>query len=157
MAPYPSLVGDLPGWLQALSSVVGGVGLGFLVWLLIYGPLGRRSDCDARLEAQKAAHEHEIVLINDAHADALTALNLAMDNRVKSITLRLDGVIEEREQLRSDKEAWRAAYTEEAGARRAAETATRQLMESTNVTAALLSALKDAMARTLPPHDREGQ
>lgn len=149
-------MGDLPGWLQALSSVVGGVGLGVLVWLLVYGPLGRRSDCDARCAALTEAHEQEMSLINNAHGDTLTALNLANDNRVKSVTLRLDGVIEEREQLRADKEAWRAAYTEEAGARRAAETATRQLMESTNVTAALLSALKDAMARTLPPPDREG-
>lgn len=139
---------DLPGSLQVLSSVVGGVGLGVLVWLLVRGVVVTSASCEERVQALKTSHATEVALIHAGHADSLTALNLAHDNQRRQLELQLAASA-------ADHEAWHGAYTEEAGARRAAEAVSRQLMESTNVTAALLSALKDSLARTLPTTGRD--
>lgn len=140
---------DLQAWLQALSGVVGGVGLGILVFLLVKGIIVTATAADERVRVQQEACDKQLGLIQAAHADTLTALNLAHDNRVRQLTQRLDAIV-------ADRDAWHEAYTEEAAARRAAETATRQLMESGNVTMALLSALKDSLART-PPASGQGR
>lgn len=102
---------------------------------------------EATLKVTIEAHHQEVMQLNDAHADTLTALNLAHDNRVRLLTQRLDGVL-------ADRDAWREAHADEAAARRAAETATRHLMESSNVSLGLLAALKDALAQSPPtrPH-----
>lgn len=139
---------DLQQWIQLVSGVVGGVGLGILVFLMVKGIIVTATSADERVRVQQQSCETQVMLIQSSHADALTAVNLAQDNRVKALTQRLDAVV-------ADRDAWREAHSEEAGARRAAESATRQLMESGNVTMALLSALKDALAQT-PPESRGG-
>jgi hypothetical protein len=138
-------VSDLPAWLNLVNGI-GALGVTMLVlWLWLNGVLVRGKDVDVRLKERDDAHAREIELIRSGHADSVTALNLANDNRVKMLTARLDAVV-------ADRDAWREASQEEAAARRAAESATLQLMESTNVTMALLSALKDSLARTPPSH-----
>lgn len=133
----------LPTWLTLVNGVIGGIALGLILWLWLNGTLQRSKDCADRVAALNDSHAIEITLVQSAHADALTALNLAHDNRVKLLLARLDAVV-------ADRDAWRDAHNEEAAARRAAESATRQLMESGNIAMELLSALKDSMAHNPP-------
>lgn len=131
----------LPQWLTS-AGVIGTLILVLGLW--IRGTLLRAKDCDARVQELKESHTRELALIRDAHADQLTALNLAHDNRVKMLTQRLDAVV-------ADRDAWRQAHSDEAEARRVGEHVNSQLMESTNVTMALLSALRESLTR--PPSD----
>lgn len=136
-------MGDLPAWVNLVNGI-GALGVTFIVlWLWLNGVLVRGKDVEVRLKERDSSHAREVELIQSAHADSVTALNLSHDNRVRMLTARLDAVV-------ADRDAWREASQEEAAARRAAESATLQLMESTNVTMALLSALKDSLARTSP-------
>lgn len=137
-------MGDLPAWVNLVNGI-GALGVTFIVlWLWLNGVLVRGKDVEVRLKERDDSHAREVELIQSAHGDSVTALNLSHDNRVRMLTARLDAVV-------ADRDAWREASQEEAAARRAAESATLQLMESSNITMALLSALKDSLARTLPP------
>jgi hypothetical protein len=136
----------------ALNNVIGGVALVIIFVLWVRGVLVRNDDANLRvkelresqsqqLEVIQKAHEQRIESIKENNADVLTALNLAHDNRVKALQSRLEAVI-------ADRDAWREAHRVEVGARQSAEKATSQLMESSNVSMALLAALKDALAPT---------
>jgi hypothetical protein len=115
---------DFPAWAGALGVPVWLGGLAFVLWLWLGGKVTRTSDCDARVVALQAAHDAELA-----------------EARLKADVLqeRVDALV-------VDRDAWREAHREETRARQAAEKAAAALMETGQISLALLSALKDALA-----------
>lgn len=120
--PLPELAGwlGIPVWLG---------GLAFLLWLLLGGRLVRREDCDARVTAAVQAKQLEW----DAEKGQA-------DARLTEMSARLTAVV-------ADRDAWRDAHGAEVEARRAAEHAAGKLMETGNLSLALLDALKTQLGR----------
>lgn len=114
---------DFPTWAAALGVPVWLGGAAILIWLL----LTRR------------------IVTSGERDDALAALQLAHDAETAEVENRATALTERVEALVVDRDAWRDAHREEAAARRAAEAAAAALMESGQISLALLSALKDAL------------
>lgn len=110
----------LPGIPDGVESLSVIAALVTILSLWLRGTLKRSKDCDEQATAAAAAAK--------AQLDA--------------VQTRLDAVV-------ADRDAWREAQREEAEARRAAERMARDMMESTNISLALLSALKDMAAGKL--------
>ena len=115
---------DFPAWAGALGVPVWLGGLAFVLWLWLGGKVTRTSDCDATVAALAKSHATEL-----AEVEARAAV---LENRVEALVV--------------DRDAWREAHREETRARQAAEKAAAALMETGQISLALLSALKDALA-----------
>jgi hypothetical protein len=113
----------LPEWAAMLGVPVWLGGAAFLIWLLLTRKLVTRAERDEVLEALRVAHDSAMAEV-EGRAGALA-------NRVEALVV--------------DRDAWREAHHEETRARQAAEKAAAALMESGQISLALLSALKDAL------------
>jgi hypothetical protein len=113
----------LPEWAAMLGVPVWLGGAAFLIWLLLTRKLVTRAERDEVLEALRVAHDSVMAEV-EGRAGALA-------NRVEALVV--------------DRDAWREAHHEETRARQAAEKAAAALMESGQISLALLSALKDAL------------
>ena len=120
---------DFPAWAGALGVPVWLGGLAFVLWLWLGGKVQRTTDCDATVAALAKAHTAELAEV-EARAEAL-------QQRVEALVV--------------DRDAWREAHREETRARQAAEKAAAALMETGQISLALLSALKDALAGRADP------
>lgn len=110
-------------------------GFAFLIWLWLKGVIILAKDHDAAMAAARASCDTELAAVK-ATAD-VQATNAKV--RVEALTDRIDHLV-------VDRDAWREAHREEAMARQAAERAAAALMETGQVSLALLGALKDALA-----------
>lgn len=113
----------VPEWATYLGVPVWIGGLGLLLWLWLSGRVFTKATCDDRVAAAVAECDVE---------------RQGWGRERAALQARLDAVV-------ADRDAWRATAKEEAEARQAAEKAAAALMESTNISLALLSALKDAL------------
>lgn len=120
---------SFPTWAGALGVPVWLGGLAFVLWLWLGGKVTRTTDCDDRVAALETAHAAEVAEV-EARADAL-------QQRVDALVV--------------DRDAWREAHREETRARQAAEKAATALMETGQISLALLSALKDALGGRADP------
>lgn len=99
-------------------------GLAFVLWLWLGGKVMLSSDCDRRCAALEKAHAAELAEV--------ASRNAVQADRIEALVV--------------DRDAWREAHREETRARQAAERAAAALMETGQISLALLSALKDALA-----------
>ena len=114
---------DFPTWAAALGVPVWLGGAAILIWLLLTRRIVTSGERDDALAALQLAHDAELAEV---------------ENRAKALDDRVEALV-------VDRGAWRDAHREEAAARRAAEAAAAALMESGQISLALLSALKDAL------------
>ena len=115
---------DFPAWAGALGVPVWLGGAVFVLWLWLGGKVTRSSDCQATVDALSKAHAAEMAEV---------------EARARSLSDRVEALV-------VDRDAWREAHREETRARQAAEKAAGALMETGQISLALLSALKDALA-----------
>lgn len=133
------LLGDasFPEWASVLGIPVWMGGAAFVIWLLLKRVLITSAEADARVAAAELRADDRVTAAT-AHCD----LERAGWGRERSeLTARIDTLI-------ADRDAWHLAHGEETMARLAAERAAAALMESTNLSLALLAALKDALSST---------
>lgn len=106
----------------------------FLIWLL----LGRKL-------ITAGEHEDTCAALRKTHADALAARDAAHASRLAEVVARVEQLDSRVQALVVDRDAWREAHHEETLARQASEKAAAALMETGQISLALLSALKDAL------------
>jgi hypothetical protein len=124
--------GEVIEWLGIPAWILG-IGTVLVLWLR--GVIMLTSDHRGTVEAQKAACAAEVA-----------AIRSETDARIREIERRADALQDRNEHLVSDRDAWRDAHHEETRARQAAERAAAALMETGQISLALLGALKDALA-----------
>lgn len=132
----PPNAAEVISWLGIPAWIVG---LGTVLWLWLRGIVMLTKDHREALDARSTACDAEVAAI-ESEANARVA---QVERRAEDLQDRLDHVI-------VDRDAWRDAYHEEARARQAAERAAAALMETGQISLALLSALKDALGGHRP-------
>ena len=125
----------LPEWAAALGVPVWIGGLAFVLWLWISGKVVLTTDRDKALTEHRASCDAELSAVR-SEADSKVATTAAALARLQD---RIDHLV-------VDRDAWREAHREEVLARQAAERAAAALMETGQISLALLAALKDALA-----------
>lgn len=132
----PPNAGEVITWLGIPAWIIG---LGTVLWLWLRGVVMLTSDHRAALVARTVACDAQVEAIQ-AEADA----------RVAEVERRVDGLQDRLDHVVVDRDAWRDAHHEEARARQAAERAAAALMETGQISLALLAALKDALGGHRP-------
>jgi len=124
-----------PEWAAALGVPVWLGGLAFVLWLWLGGKVVLSTDRDRALADHRTSCDAE-----------LAAVRGEADSKVGHTTRALERLQDRIDHLVVDRDAWREAHREEVRARQAAERAAAALMETGQISLALLSALKDALA-----------
>lgn len=112
-----------PEWASWLGVPLWIGGLAFLLWLWLSGRIMLRTDHEAAMTVERQRADEQVE---------------AAELRVADLQNRVDHVV-------VDRDAWREAHDAEVQARLQAEKAATALLESTNISLALLGALKDAL------------
>lgn len=122
-------------WAAALGIPVWLGGLAFLIWLWLRGVIILAKDHDAALIDRRTSCDAELTAVRSEAAGRVASAEEA----VRRLADRIEHVV-------VDRDAWREAHREEVLARQAADRAAAALMETGQISLALLAALKDALA-----------
>ena len=132
----PPNAAEVISWLGIPAWIVG---LGTVLWLWLRGVVMLTKD-----------HREALAARSEACAAETDAIRSEADSKVAQVERRADALQDRLDHLVVDRDAWRDAHHEEARARQAAERAAAALMETGQISLALLSALKDALGGHRP-------
>lgn len=132
----PPNAAEVISWLGIPAWIVG---LGTVLWLWLRGIVMLTKDHREALDARSTACEERV-----------EAIQSEADSKVAEVERRVDALQDRLEHVVVDRDAWRDAHHEEARARQAAERAAAALMETGQISLALLAALKDAIGGHRP-------
>lgn len=133
----PPNAGEIIEWLGIPAWILG-IALNLVLWLR--GVIMLTSD-----------HRDAVLLAETNCEEKIEAIQSEADSKVAEVERRSATLTDRIEHLVVDRDAWRDAHHEEVKARQAAERAAAALMETGQISLALLSALKDALGGHRPP------
>lgn len=131
--------------LLGIPSGIVGIGLPLLLWLR--GTIMLTSNHEAAMATAAATHAAATATARAACDAELQAVRSDAGSKVAAAEALAAARQDRIEHLVVDRDAWRDAQREEAAARAASERAAAALMEQGQIVLALLSALKEALAR----------